>query len=187
MRTLGVYIGRFQPFHDGHFKTLTNALKKYDHVAVFIGSANEVHTTKNPWNYNERTVMIRCSLTRLELLRKTSAASFDHPDDKVWAQDIKDHAHSIAQYAFKQRPYETYLVGCKKDASSYYLDMFPEWKLDLSPTHQCLNASDIRYEYFTTGKIKNVPPFVRGLLLYYKYTPEYRKLAALFKEVKKNG
>ena len=55
----GLYLGRFQPFHDGHGWVITNAFNHCDKLIIAIGSAQEKRTKKNPLSYSERGAIIR--------------------------------------------------------------------------------------------------------------------------------
>ena len=45
-----IYIGRFQPFHDGHKKLFLNALKKNKQVAILIMDSYGINK-KNPFKF----------------------------------------------------------------------------------------------------------------------------------------
>lgn len=68
MRVL--YIGRFQPFHWGHFEALKYIFEISDlsQVILGIGSAQESYTFKNPFTAGERFEML------LETLQKENIA-----------------------------------------------------------------------------------------------------------------
>jgi len=51
---IGMVIGRFQVFHNGHKRMIDKALSMCDRVLVYIGSAQESRTNKNPFTYTER-------------------------------------------------------------------------------------------------------------------------------------
>ena len=53
-----VFIGRFQPFHNGHKAVIDEALKRSDKVIILIGSANLPRSLRNPFSVAERTAMI---------------------------------------------------------------------------------------------------------------------------------
>ncbi len=55
---LGLYIGRFQPFHNGHASVVEKMLEKCEKVLIAIGSAQEKGTMKNPFPAWERAAMI---------------------------------------------------------------------------------------------------------------------------------
>ncbi|HDJ89497.1 MAG TPA: nicotinamide-nucleotide adenylyltransferase, partial [Thermoprotei archaeon] len=58
MKMRGLFIGRFQPFHLGHFYALKWILSKVDEVIIGIGSAQVSYTIKNPFTLGERIEMI---------------------------------------------------------------------------------------------------------------------------------
>jgi len=53
-----LFIGRFQPFHQGHEKILEIMLADYDEAILVIGSAEESYTERNPFTAGERMEMI---------------------------------------------------------------------------------------------------------------------------------
>lgn len=56
---LGIIVGRFQTFHTGHEYMIRKAVELCDTVGVFIGSAQESATFKNPFSYLLREEMLR--------------------------------------------------------------------------------------------------------------------------------
>lgn len=57
-----VFIGRFEPFHNGHAAVARHALAKASKVIFLVGSADTPRTTKNPFTVAERAVMIQAAL-----------------------------------------------------------------------------------------------------------------------------
>jgi nicotinamide-nucleotide adenylyltransferase len=57
----GLYIGRFQPFHLGHFNTLKEieAMELVDELIIAVGSSLTSYTPRNPFSGGERLDMIR--------------------------------------------------------------------------------------------------------------------------------
>lgn len=53
----GVFIGRFQPFHDGHKKCIEKILEEKDHCIVMMRETEP--TDKNPFDFEKRKAMIR--------------------------------------------------------------------------------------------------------------------------------
>ena len=60
-----LFIGRFQPFHNGHLKTIKKISKDYDEIIIGIGSSQYHDTSDNPFNSDERTQMIEKSLEQV--------------------------------------------------------------------------------------------------------------------------
>ncbi len=56
---LGITVGRFQPFHNGHRMVIDKALELCEKVGVFIGSSQESGTNKNPFSYELRKEIIK--------------------------------------------------------------------------------------------------------------------------------
>ncbi len=57
-----LFIGRFQPFHNGHLKIIEEASKKYSEIIIGIGSSQYSNTIENPFTNDERKLMISNSL-----------------------------------------------------------------------------------------------------------------------------
>ena len=57
-----LFVGRFQPFHNGHIDAIREILKVEDRVVIVIGSAEENHEPLNPFTAGERFQMIEAAL-----------------------------------------------------------------------------------------------------------------------------
>ena len=60
------YVGRFQPFHNGHRSVLERIACTADEIIIGIGSAQISHTVSNPFTAGERVLMLTRSLAGLE-------------------------------------------------------------------------------------------------------------------------
>ena len=49
-----VFIGRFQPFHNGHKRVIDHALELSKKVIVLVGSVDQPRCTRNPFTFQER-------------------------------------------------------------------------------------------------------------------------------------
>jgi len=47
----GIFVGRFQPLHEGHKKLFFNALKKNKQVAILVMDSYKINN-KNPFKFN---------------------------------------------------------------------------------------------------------------------------------------
>jgi nicotinamide-nucleotide adenylyltransferase len=56
------YIGRFQPFHNGHLSVIHTVCKENDEFIIGIGSAQISHTPTDPFTAGERILMITRTL-----------------------------------------------------------------------------------------------------------------------------
>jgi nicotinamide-nucleotide adenylyltransferase len=52
------FIGRFQPFHNGHLSAVKQILAEHDSILIIIGSADQAGTFDNPFSFLEREEMI---------------------------------------------------------------------------------------------------------------------------------
>ncbi|WP_456868414.1 NUDIX domain-containing protein [Galbibacter sp. BG1] len=153
----GVYIGRFQPLHIGHEHVIREALSKVETLILIVGSAFQARTPVNPFTFNERKEMIR-NVFRHEVVtgRLIILPLRDYQPDARWANELRrtvnetvlDHLSGRGIRNHGLRDATIALTGYGKDASSYYLDMFPEWhSVQLTSQHGTINASDIRIDY----------------------------------------
>jgi bifunctional NMN adenylyltransferase/nudix hydrolase len=53
-KKIGVFIGRCQPFHNGHRAIIKQMTEECDESLVLLGSVNKCRTIKNPYTYQER-------------------------------------------------------------------------------------------------------------------------------------
>jgi nicotinamide-nucleotide adenylyltransferase len=59
---VGLFVGRFQPFHLGHLEAVKYALNHVDYLYVVVGSAQRSHERDNPFTASERITMIKSAL-----------------------------------------------------------------------------------------------------------------------------
>lgn len=65
--TRAFYIGRFQPYHNGHQYVLSQIAKKVDAIVIGVGSAQLSHEQENPFTAGERILMITGSLQKVRI------------------------------------------------------------------------------------------------------------------------
>jgi len=151
-----VYIGRFEPPHNGHFATIRKALEQTENLIIFIGSHETCRSLRNPFTTKERLEMLQASLTPEEQKKITFIPIHDsNYNHNEWVKSVKKNA-----------PARTGIIGHKKDSTSYYLDLFPEWKFVEMPLLEGgLSSTEIRREWFSGALTeKNVPPAVYSYL-----------------------
>ena len=61
----GFYIGRFQPYHNGHQSVLEHIAGNVEEIIIGVGSAQLSHQIDNPFTAGERVLMITRSLASL--------------------------------------------------------------------------------------------------------------------------
>lgn len=137
--TIGVFIGRFQPIHDGHIAALKQAATRCDRLVILVGSADACRSIKNPWTFQERKDMIRKKLLGTNNI--TVLPLNDYPySDSQWISDVRETISS-------QGCGDIVLFGHYKEGNDY-LRWFPEWKFqDLQATIH-LNATQVRNKMY---------------------------------------
>ena len=174
-----VLIGRFQPFHSAHLEIVNRAKLLADKLIIIVGSANQPRTYKNPFNLAERKEMIY-NATRGFVDYGFSITIDQNTDsiynDQTWLARIQTIVGKHAKPTDKIG-----IIGHKKDDTSYYLDMFPQWHFENIETIEPLNATEIRDLYFKNDVnmkfIQGVVPATTSAFLdQFKNTDEYKQI-----------
>jgi nicotinamide-nucleotide adenylyltransferase len=55
----GLFVGRFQPFHNGHLEIIKRIADEVDELVIIVGSSQYSHRLDNPFTAGERIAMIR--------------------------------------------------------------------------------------------------------------------------------
>jgi nicotinamide-nucleotide adenylyltransferase len=66
--TRGFYIGRFQPYHQGHHEMVRRIAEEVDELVLGIGSADQSHTARDPFTAGERIMMITKATMEMDLV-----------------------------------------------------------------------------------------------------------------------
>tara|TARA_R110001606_G_scaffold19282_7_gene71024 strand:+ start:3237 stop:6095 length:2859 start_codon:yes stop_codon:yes gene_type:complete len=53
-KTVVTYVGRFHPFHSGHYATYSHLVKKFGKDNVYIGTSDKVELPKSPFRFKEK-------------------------------------------------------------------------------------------------------------------------------------
>ncbi|WP_135851796.1 nicotinamide-nucleotide adenylyltransferase [Halorussus salinus] len=86
--TRGFYIGRFQPYHNGHHNVVQRIAEEVDELVLGIGSAGDSHTRHDPFTAGERIMMITKSLVDSDLV--TYAVPIEDLDrNSVWVSHVQ--------------------------------------------------------------------------------------------------
>lgn len=173
---LAIVIGRFQPFHHGHAALLAHALSLAPRALVILGSAASPRTAKNPFSAEERVAMIRASLAPEQQPRVGFAAVRDYYDEGRWA-------HAVKAAVARETDGPVALVGFRKDDSSSYLGLFPEWLEHALPRQAPIDGTELRRQYLEApgeglpaSLSAAVPEAVSSFLSEFRRTPEHARL-----------
>jgi bifunctional NMN adenylyltransferase/nudix hydrolase len=184
-----VFIGRFEPFHNGHAAVARFALTRANKLIFLVGSADTPRTIKNPWSVAERAVMIQSALPSVAdrlLIRPLR----DHLyNESLWIADVQRTVAEAIRADGGDGTAKVGLIGKDKDASSYYLREFPQWDLvDVKHT-ETLSATELRRYLYEANQIDshgglmliraNVPgPVFDMLEAFRKNSPVFKQLVA---------
>lgn len=179
---VGVFIGRFQPFHHGHGQVVEKIANECDHTVIVVGSSNRHQSIKNPFSYRQREHLIRMWWGQYSGRKQSSLSIVPAPDnlykDWTWkATVIQNVEHSVPSSKYVDR--EFILYGHHKDDSSYYLDLFPEWVYHPVTPKYDIDATNIRKTFFESGIVSSyrcVPETTADYLKSFKHTPKYDDL-----------
>jgi len=185
-----VFVGRFQPFHQGHLEVIRNGLRIAEKVIVVVGSAAAAPSPKNPWSFEERKGMILSSFSG-DLLRRIEVVGVRdyYYNMDAWLMDIQAKTGQ-----FITEGEQVALLGQFKDSSSYYLKLFPQWE-HVPVETMMMDATEVRHHMFSgvtklrdwEGKIPtnqrfplsktlSVPKGTRDFLDGYVHTKEYANI-----------
>ena len=161
-----VFCGRFQPFHNGHKAVIDRALELANEVIVVVGSSFQPRSTKNPFTFEERKAMIDAvygnesnyagAQGRIKTPRVKVVPVMDYPyDDNAWVNMTQHVVKGALANAWSDYPPKVGLIGHSKDSSSYYLNIFPQWRNHVEVENVgAINATDIRNALFEGSSIE---------------------------------
>lgn len=142
MSKFGLFLGRFQPLHDGHMFAISTAAAQVEKLLILIGSANQCRSIKNPWSYKERKEKLLSQLSAKGITNVEIAPVNDYPySDSQWITDVRATVEHFAQG-------ETPVLFGHFKAGNEYLFLFPDWKFVPIESAVDINATGIREEMF---------------------------------------
>lgn len=164
-----VFIGRFQPFHNGHKEVISIALQQAKEVVVVVGSSFAARSIRNPFTFEERKAMIEAAFPNETEALYNSFGTLqqdpririvpvsDYPyDDNKWVNAIQKIVDETVPKAKNIG-----LIGHSKDSTSYYLKIFPRWKDHVEVADvDGINATDIRTALLGNNEEKYDPTLV---------------------------
>ena len=98
----GFYIGRFQPYHNGHHRLVEEIATEVDELVLGIGSAGDSHSPRNPFTAGERIMMVSKSVAEFGLT--TYAVPIEDLDrNSVWVSHVQSMSPSF-DVAYSNNP-----------------------------------------------------------------------------------
>jgi len=87
----GFYIGRFQPYHNGHHHMVEEIAADVDELVLGIGSAGDSHSTPNPFTAGERVLMVTKSVAEFDVTTYVVPIE-DLERNSVWVSHVRSMA-----------------------------------------------------------------------------------------------
>ena len=131
----GVFVGRFQPFHNGHLEVIKKIVKEVDELVVIVGSSQYSHGLDNPFTSGERITMIRRALkeARIQLSR-------------IWIIPVPDvHQHAL---------WVSQIVGYSPKFNVVYANEPLTHRLFIEAGFRVKAVSFIKREYYSATEIR---------------------------------
>ena len=171
-----VLIGRFQPLHNAHLEIIKRATALTDQLVIITGSGKQPRTYKNPFTSHERERMIKAATHGLSMRIYVEENIDTIYNDQAWAVRVQGIVSKYRTLGGKVG-----IIGHKKDDSSFYLDMFPQWGYEDVELIEFLSAVNIRDLYFKRDVNMKfiqgvVPETTFDFLMSFKDTPEYEQV-----------
>ena len=184
----GLFIGRFQPFHVGHLHNIRYGLLFTQKIIVLIGSSFRAPSIKNPFSYEERRDMILSDLQASEVALSriiVEPLSDWFYNEDGWRNEVKLKVNQHVNLKSK-----IVIIGHEKDASSYYLRCFPNFKHVSVTKCDAFNATDFRVLLFNESRLdknylinNNKADGTYKTLQRYMMTEKYQALCQDFKYI----
>ena len=171
-----VLIGRFQPLHNAHLEIIKQATALTDKLVIVCGSAHQPRTYKNPFTSIERERMIRDASHNYQVSVRVEHNPDTIYNDQAWAIRVQNLVNKHVAPGDKVG-----IIGHKKDETSFYLDMFPQWAMEEVPMYEPLDATSIRDLYFRKDMNLNflrsvIPDSTMNFLEKFRATEDYNQI-----------
>ena len=151
-----IYIGRFQPFHNGHKKVVETGCAIADKVLILCGSCNVPRTIKNPFTLQERKNYIKKTFEHSEYKNQIIVKGLnDMASNSEWIIQVQNTINALTDFDTSEN-IKIGIIGHQKDDSSWYLEKlnfeFIEvgiYKDSTNVVNKEVDSTDIRKYFFT--------------------------------------
>lgn len=149
----GLYVGRFQPFHNGHKAVIDHLCDEVDELIIGIGSAQMSHDIRHPFTAGERVLMIQRVLADAKI-----------PVYIIPLEDIKRNALWVAHVVSMVPPFDVVYTS-----NPLVIRLFTEagFRVESPPMYQRqeLSGTAIRQKMLEGGDWKQYVPEAAGLVI----------------------
>lgn len=149
----GLYVGRFQPFHNGHKAVIDLLCDEVDELIIGIGSAQMSHDIRHPFTAGERVLMIQRVLADAKI-----------PVYIIPLEDIKRNALWVAHVVSMVPPFDVVYTS-----NPLVIRLFTEagFRVESPPMYQRqeLSGTAIRQKMLEGDEWKQYVPEAAGLVI----------------------
>ena len=149
----GLYVGRFQPFHNGHKAVIDLLCNEVNELIIGIGSAQMSHDIRHPFTAGERVLMIQRVLADAKI-----------PVYIIPLEDIKRNALWVAHVVSMVPPFDVVYTS-----NPLVIRLFTEagFRVESPPMYQRqeLSGTAIRQKMLEGGDWKQYVPEAAGLVI----------------------
>ena len=149
----GLYVGRFQPFHNGHKAVIDLLCNEVDELIIGIGSAQMSHDIRHPFTAGERVLMIQRVLSDAKI-----------PVYIIPLEDIKRNALWVAHVVSMVPPFDVVYTS-----NPLVIRLFTEagFRVESPPMYQRqeLSGTAIRQKMLEGDEWKQYVPEAAGLVI----------------------
>ncbi len=150
-----LFIGRFQPFHNGHLAVVKEILNKHDRVIIAIGSAQYSREKHNPFTSHEREELIKAALKAENIpANKYIVVPVKDTHDDNWYYHLQAHLPPYTALYTGSEEVKSYFEAGNSSAKIIHLDRINN-----------ISGTKVR-QFIKQGKPLNnfIPPAVAELL-----------------------
>ncbi|HJJ51692.1 MAG TPA: nicotinamide-nucleotide adenylyltransferase [Methanocorpusculum sp.] len=149
----GLYVGRFQPFHNGHKAVIDLLCDEVDELIIGIGSAQMSHDIRHPFTAGERVLMIQRVLADAKI-----------PVYIIPLEDIKRNALWVAHVVSMVPPFDVVYTS-----NPLVIRLFTEagFRVESPPMYQRqeLSGTAIRQKMLEGDEWKQYVPEAAALVI----------------------
>lgn len=85
-----LYVGRFQPFHNGHKKVVEKIANNHKELIIVVGGTQLSYSKRHPFKMGERIEMIKNSISvEFESVYIIPVSNIDN--NALWVQHVENH------------------------------------------------------------------------------------------------
>ena len=95
------FLGRFQPFHLGHYNVVDEEKEGYEEFQIIVGSPEQSRTERNPLNFEERKNLIQACFPEVEVVGIKDTEENPQESDpeteanKAWAKEFEEKEFDV--------------------------------------------------------------------------------------------